>query len=289
MYRQFYIENGLGDKYYLTNKNFKHFLSDPQGLGFQKTVNGYTLGNVTKVTSSSYNFMTISGELLFYSERENAYQEYFNFVNFISFEPLQLFYLPPNTLTPYYCDIELTQADKSEYNKDGMLHVPLSMQMTSRWLSSEETVIELSKTLIGDGKHYDLERPYYYAGNSLSEVSITNTGSEEIGMIIEIDGDITNPQWTFTQNSVVYGSCKINGTYDYVKVNSQDGEQNIYLENDGSIIANPTVYQDLSISGGVLTFIKLKTGTSIFSFTSGNIDDFNGTIKIRFSNSYVSV
>ena len=289
MYRQFYIENGLGDKYYLTNKNFKHFLSDPQGLGFQKTVNGYTLGNVTKVTSSSYNFMTISGELLFYSERENAYQEYFNFVNFISFEPLQLFYLPPNTLTPYYCDIELTQADKSEYNKDGMLHVPLSMQMTSRWLSSEETVIELSKSFVGEGKHYDLGRPYYYAGNSLSNVEITNTGSEDIGMIIELNGDITNPQWTFTQNSVVYGSCKINGTYDYVKVNSQDGEQSIYLENDGSIIANPTVYQDLSITGGVLTFIKLKTGTSIFSFTSGNIDDFNGTIKIRFSNSFVSV
>ena len=289
MYRKFYLKNGVGNTFTLTDKNFDYFMESPQGLGFQKTVNGYTLGNVTKVTSSSYDFMTLSGELLFYSDRETAYQEYFDFVNFISFEPLQLFYLPPNTLTPYYCDIELTQADKSEYNKDGMLHVPLSMQMTSRWLSSEETVIELSKTLIGDGKHYDLERPYYYAGNSLSEVSITNTGSEEIGMIIEIDGDITNPQWTFTQNSVVYGSCKINGTYDYVKVNSQDGEQNIYLENDGSIIANPTVYQDLSISGGVLTFIKLKTGTSIFSFTSGNIDDFNGTIKIRFSNSYVSV
>ena len=289
MYRKFYLKNGVGNTFTLTDKNFDYFMESPQGLGFQKTVNGYTLGNVTKVTSSSYDFMTLSGELLFYSDRETAYQEYFDFVNFISFEPLQLFYLPPNTLTPYYCDIELTQADKSEYNKDGMLHVPLSMQMTSRWLSSEETVIELSKTLIGDGKHYDLERPYYYAGNSLSEVSITNTGSEEIGMIIVIDGDITNPQWTFTQNSVVYGSCKINGTYDYVKVNSQDGEQSIYLENDGSIIANPTVYQDLSISGGVLTFIKLKTGTSIFSFTSGNIDDFNGTIKIRFSNSYVSV
>jgi hypothetical protein len=289
MYRKFYLKNGVGNTFALTDKNFNYFMESPQGLGFQKTVNGYTLGNVTKVTSSSYNFMTISGELLFYSERENAYQEYFDFVNFISFEPLQLFYLPPNTLTPYYCDIELTQADKSEYNKDGMLHVPLSMQMTSRWLSSEETVIELSKTFVGDGKHYDLERPYYYAGNSLSNVEITNTGSEDIGMIIEINGDITNPQWTFAQNSVVYGSCKINGTYDYVKVNSQDGEQSIYLENEGSIIANPTVYQDLSITGGVLTFIKLKTGTSIFSFTSGNIDDFNGTIKIRFSNSYVSV
>ena len=289
MYRKFYLKNSVGNTFTLTDKNFNYFMQDPQGLGFQKTVNGYTLGNVTKVTSSSYNFMSISGELLFYNDREVAYQDYFDFVNFISLEPLQLFYLPPNTLTPYYCDIELTQADKSEYNKDGMLHVPLSMQMTSRWLSSEETVIELSKVFVGEGKHYDLERPYYYAGNSLSNVEITNNGSEEIGMIIEIDGDITNPQWTFTQNGVVYGSCKIDGSYDYVKVNSKDGSQDIYLEKDSSIIANPTVYQDLSISGGILTFIKLKTGTSIFSFTSGNIDDFNGTIKVRFSNSYVSV
>ena len=289
MYRKFYLKNSVGNTFALTDKNFNHFMQDPQGLGFQKTVNGYTLGNVTKVTSSSYDFMTISGELLFYDDRETAYQKYFDFVSFISLEPLQLFYLPPNTLIPYYCNIELTQADKSEYNKDNILHVPLSMQMTSRWLSSEETIIELSKAFIGSGKYYDLERPYYYAKNSLTNVEIINNGSEEIGMIIEIDGDITNPQWTFAQNNVVYGSCKINGSYDYVKVNSRDGEQDIYLENDGSIVANPTVYQDLSISGGVLTFIKLKTGTSVFSFTSGNIDEFSGTIRIRFFNSYVSV
>lgn len=289
MYRKFYLQNGVGDTYTFTDKNYKAFLNSPQGLGFTKTVSGYALGNITKVTSVAYDFPTISGELLFYDKIQNAYEDYYNFIKFISLAPLQLFYLPANTLTPYFCDVELIQVEKSEYETDNMLHVPVNFQATSRWQIAKETVIELTKQVSGDGKYYDLNRPYFYGDSSFSNIEIVNDGSEEVGIIIEINGDITNPQWSLSQNNIVYGSCKINGTYDYVKVDSKDGEQDIYLEKDGSIIANPSVYQDLSISGGVLTFIKLKTGTSVFSFTSGNIDDFDGTVKIRYFNSFISV
>lgn len=289
MYRKFYLKNGIGNTFTLTDKNFKCFLNNPQGLGFIKTVNGYQLGNVTKITSSVYDFPTISGEILFYDELGVAYQNYFDFINFISLEPIQLFYTPPNTLTPYYCNIEIIQGDKSEYGTNGILTVPISMQMTSRWYHSSENIIEVKKVYTEDGKHYELERPYHYANTSFSSIEIVNNGSENTGMIFEIDGNVTNPQWSISQSGVAYGSCKINGTYDYVRVNSRDGEQSIYLEKNGSAIANPSVYQDLTITGGVLTFIKLKTGTSICSFTCGNIESFDGVLKIKYFNTFISV
>ena len=88
----------------------------------------------------------------------------------------------------------------------------------------------------------------------------------------------------------MYGTCKIDGTYSYVRVDSRDGRQSIYLEKDGVAVTNPTIYQDLTITdGGVLTFIKAKSGISIFSFICDGIDTFDGTVRISFSDSYISV
>jgi len=289
MYRKLWLKNGKGQEYAFTEKNSKKFLSTLQGLGFSKSIDGYTLGNVTKITSSAYNFQTISGELDFYAQTDNAYEDYFNFVKFISLEPLKLYYLPPNTLNPYYCDVQLVQAEKGEVGIDGVMRVPISFQATSHWQDSNETIIEMENELVGIGKHYDLERPYFYAGYSLANIPITNNSSDDVGMIVEVEGDVTNPQWTLTQNDEVYGTCKLNGSFDRVIVNSRDGEQTIYLEKDDSVLTNPASYQDLSITGGVLTFVKLKTGQSTMSFTCGNIDTFDGTVKISYKGSYVSV
>lgn len=289
MYRKLWLKNAKGDEFTFTDKNSKYFLSQLSGLGFQKEVNGYTYGNVSKITSTTYNFLTVSGALLFYDKRENAYQDYFNFVKFISLEPIQLYYLPPNTLSPYYCEVQITQADKGEYLTNGYLSVNIAMLMTTHWKDSVETVIEARNEVVGDGKQYPLERPYYYASNSLSNIRVMNKGSDDIGFIIEITGDCQNPMWSVSQGGEIYGSCKINGTYDKVVVNSKDAENEIYLELNGSSITNPASYQDLSITGGILTFIKLRPGISVINFTCSDIVNFNGSVKVRFNSSYISV
>lgn len=288
MYRKFWLTNNNGDTFTFTDLNSKFFFNNPQGLGFSKSVDGVSLGNVMKVLSTEYNLLTISGSLLFYDIREKAYQDYFDFVKFISYTPIKLHYLPPNTLNSYYCDIEVIQADKSEYSIQGYLEIPLQLLMTSHWQDDEERIIE-ARNVVNDGKHYDLERPYYYGANDLENISLTNNGNDVVGFIVEIDGEVVNPQWTIYQDGEIYGSCKLNGTFDKVIVNSRDGENEIYLENGGSVITNANTYQDLSITGGILTFCKLKTGTSKMVFTSGNIGTFDGVVRVHLRNSYISV
>lgn len=291
MYRQFYIENSLGKKYYLTNKNFKQFLSDPQGLGFAKSLTTLRLGDDELITGEEYSMPSVTGSILFYDTVEQAYQDYYDFINFVRYTPLKLYYLPPNLLFPYYIECSLTQLDKGEYSQSGYLSCAVSFYGNTLWQNSQESVMTVTNSESNDGKFYELERPYHYAGYSLNSIRINNNGDIPIGFEVEITGSVTNPRLTATYNDETYGLLKLNGTFDYVKVNSDDVEESIYLENGGSVITNPLSYQDLSIADGVadITFFKLKVGESYLSFSCDKLSSFDGKLTFRWKDKRVSI
>ena len=291
MIRQFYIENSLGNKYYLTNKNFKHFLNEPNGLGFAKNLTVLRLGNDELITDEQFSMPSISGTILFYDDVGKAYQNYLEFVNFIRYTPIKLYYLPPNLLFPYYIECSITQVDKSEYTKNGYLSCPITFYGYTLWQNSQESSLIVKNNENTDGKHYELIRPYHYAGNSLSSIIINNTGDVPIGFVLEVVGSVTNPRLIATQDGMTYGQLKLNGTFDYVKVDSNDLTESIYLENNGAIITNPLSYQDLSIADGIstLTFFKLKVGESRLSFSCDKISSFEGKVNFKWKDKKVSV
>lgn len=291
MARQFYLENGLGKKYELTNKNFKQFLNEPEGLGFSKNLNVLRIGNVELITDEQYSMPSISGEVLFYDNLENAYQDYLEFINFVRYSPLKLYYLPPNMLFPYYIECSITQVDKSEYQRVGYLSCPVTFYGYTLWQNSQESNLVVSNSENKDGKYYELIRPYHYAGNSLNSIEINNTGDVPIGFVFEVVGSVTNPRLIASQNGIVYGQLKLNGTFDYIMVDSNDLTESIYLENNGTVITNPLSYQDLSIADGVsdITFFKLKIGESKLSFSCDKISSFEGNVSFKWKDKKVSI
>lgn len=291
MIRQFYIENSLGNKYYLTNKNFKHFLNEPEGLGFSKSLTTLRLGDDELITDEQYSLPSVSGSILFYDTLEKAYQDYYEFINFIRYSPLKLYYQPPNLLSPYYIECSLVQVDKSEYSTSGYLSCAVSFYGNTLWQNSQESSLTVTNSESGDGKHYELVRPYHYSGNSLNSIEINNTGDVPVGFVFEILGSVTNPRLVATQNGSIYGQLKLNGTFDYIRVDSNDSTETIYLENKGTVITNPLGYQDLSIADGVasITFFKLKVGGSILSFTCDKTSSFDGNISFKWKDKRVSI
>ena len=291
MARQFYLENSLGKKYELTNKNFKQFLNEPEGLGFSKNLNVLRIGNVELITDEQYSMPSISGEVLFYDNLENAYQDYLEFINFVRYSPLKLYYLPPNMLFPYYIECNITQVDKSEYQREGYLSCPVTFYGYTLWQNSQESNLVVSNSENKDGKYYELIRPYHYAGNSLNSIEINNTGDVPIGFVFEVVGSVTNPRLIASQNGIVYGQLKLNGTFDYIRVDSNDLTESIYLENNGTVITNPLSYQDLSIADGVsdITFFKLKIGESKLSFSCDKISSFEGNVSFKWKDKKVSI
>jgi len=143
------------------------------------------------------------------------------------------------------------------------------------------------------GKNYPLIRPYYYLGDDFSSgLEIINTGTDEVGFTVTINGTISNPTFTLYQNNTRYGLCALKGTYDHVIINSVDGDSFIYLEEEnGLVVSNPEQKQDFSVRDEIayFTWCKLKVGRSIFNLTAGNLETFNGTVEVAFKNSYFSV
>lgn len=290
-YRKFWMINSLGNRYDFT-EDLDVFLNTPQGLGFRRTYSKITVGNSELVTSQQFQLTDVQGELLFMGNTNGEkYESYQKFVQFAKYKPLELHYKTPNNLLSYHCDIIFTQLDKSEVGQDGILRCPVTFHRLTEWLTDQDEVYVFNNNPLDEGKFHDLVYDYHYAGTNLSNSVINNNGTDDVGFILEIIGEVENPQFSLTQGGETYGICKINGTYDYVQIDSVERTESIYLEQNGSVVTNPEQYQDFTIANGqsYLTWLKLKVGQSQFAFTSGNIDTFDGTVKIRFKNSFATV
>lgn len=292
-YRKMWLINSLGNRYDFTSRNSRGFLHTPEGFGFNRTFTSLKVGNSELVTSHQFNLTDIKGELLFADgSNGDKYQAYYDFIQFAKYKPLSFHYLTPNNLNAYHCDVIFIQAEKGEVAfEDSMLHIPVVFHRLTEWLNDVDESYVMTNDPLDEGKYHDLIYDYHYAGTNLSNTPINNNGTDDVGFILEITGEVENPQFSLTQGGETYGICKINGTYDYVMIDSIERTESIYLEYDGSAITNPEQYQDFTIRNGAsyLTWLKLRVGQSQFSFTCGNIDTFDGTVVLRFKNSYATV
>lgn len=295
MYRKFWLVNSLGDKYYLSHPEKElnsAFFHSPSGLGFARSISTQKVGNSEMITSQAFTLTNITGEVLFFKDSNgDKYQEYQNFIKFVKYKPLEFHYQTPNDTESYHCDVSLTQVDKSEVAEDGVLHVPVNFHRLSEWLTDKDYTVVLDNNPIDEGKHYDLIRDYHYAGTNLSNTTIINNGTDDVGFVIEVEGECSNLYFTLSQGGDTYGVCKILGTYDFIRVDSVEKTENIYLEQNGSVVTNPEAYQDFTVANGnsYITWCKFRVGETILNITMGNIDDFNGRVIVSFKNSFASV
>ena len=296
-YRVLWLENALGQTYALTDESRTFtFLNTPTGFGFTRSYSVEKVGNLEILTSEEFSTGNVTGELVFYNPQGNdyIYQDYQDFIDFIKYKHLRLYYQTPNLLASdsFYTNILITSIQKGEIDEVGMLKASITFHKFTPWFNATDTVIKLDNTLTSDGKHYNLVRPYHYSSTGFDGATIINQGTNEVGFIFTISGDtITNPYFALSQNGEVYGVCRINGTYDYVMINSIEDAEQIYLELNGTVIASPEQKQDFTVRDGAayLTWCKLKTGTSTIRVSGGNIDTFAGEVTVAFKNSYVSV
>lgn len=279
MIRQFTLTNSLGQTWTLTDKEFKSFLNSPQNLGVNRTITATRYGNAQNLDNITDNFPTPSGEVIFYdSDNSDRYIKYYSFCRFISYEPLTFRYIVPG-ITPYTgvstysLKCVVSSLSKTESQTDKTLRCPITFQGLGFWIGS----------LI----HTD-------NFTTVSELSIelNNNSDYEIGFHISLTGNVYNPFFTLTQDGTLYGECRIQDSeiwFDSVDVHSADGEQNIVLTENGSVLENPLSYQDLSISNGQIyvTFLKMKKGVSTL-YVGAESGSFN-YIGVSYNEIYRSV
>lgn len=268
MVREFTLINSNNQSWTFTDQTFKVFLNNPSGLGFTRKATTVRYGNRQNLSDITDNFPQPTGEILFYdSANGDRYTEYNLFCRFITYEPLTLVYTVPS-VSQYSLDCIVINLAKTESKQDGMLRCPVTFQGLSFWKGAE-----VVKT-----------------GTSAS-YTLTNTGDYPVGFEITIEGSPVNPYVQLEQDSELYGEAKfIDSTaFDSLYINSNDGEQNVILEQGGSVLPNPLGYQDLSISNGSIyvAFVKLARGES--DLTIGMDSGSLTSVEIRFTPLYRSV
>ena len=292
LYRKFKLVNANNNEFTLTEQNFKVFANDPNGLGFSKSISTLRLGDEELLLYSLVNLDNINFELLFYDDKlSDKYQKYVEFMQFISFKPLYLYYQRPNGFEWYRRKIEIVSLSKGEVSfEDSMLHCNLVMKSLGFWEADIEEVIVLEKQE-QQGKIYPITYPFTYGGNSFSGVDLISKGLLDTPLEIQINGTSEDAEWIiYDNNDNIYGRAKFNGTFDTIYVNSRESEEEIKLLYNGTFVDNPLSYQDLTVGSPnqiYITFLKLKVGRSKISF---NFDlSFEGNVVIKWRNRYVSV
>lgn len=267
MYRRFTLVNSKNETWSFTDKEFKVFLNNPQGLGFNSSLDVIRYGEKGNVSSETFNFPTPSGDILFYdSSLTDKYSRYFNFARFIADSPLKLYYTLPSGFR-YELDCYVTSLSKGEVDTNNILTCPINFQGISFWKADE---------IVSKGT---------------DSFFILNNGDFPVGFEILIEGDLMNPYVLLSQDGELYGEAKFDDqtAFNSVYINSNDGEQSVILEQGGSVLPNPLSYQDLSISNGSIyvTFVKLARGKTDLTIgvESGSIT----SSQIRYTPQYRSV
>lgn len=252
--RKFTLTNTKSEQWTFTDENFKVFLHNPSGLGFTRTFDVTRYGNKQIINTTTENFPQVQGDILFFDAlNADHYEKYDQFCRFVSYEPLTLEYDAPN-VGIYYLDCVVSSLTKTETKQDGLMTCPVVFQGLTMWKGQEITVSGSSAT-----------------------VTLVNDGDFPVGFEVTIEGNLTNPYITLEQDEELYGEAKFDDStaFNSVYIDSKDGEQNVILEQGGSVLPNPLSYQDLSISNGSIyvTFVKLARGTSTLTIgkESGSI------------------
>jgi len=273
-YRKFWLVNGNGEKWNLTEKEIKSFLNNPSGLGFRKSIEITRYGERANKINEVYDFPQPQGELLFYdSVNSSRYDKYYEFTRFVMNQPITLYYQIPvsyNSMIAdtYKLDCEVTELQKTESKPDRIMTTQIVFSGLGFYEGEE---IEIN----GTGTTYTIE----------------NKGDFPVGFEITLEGSLMNPYITLSQDGEMYGEAKFDDTtaFSSVYVDSKDGEQNVVLKQSGSILPNPLSYQDLSISNGSIyvTFVKLLRGVT--ELTIGRRSGSLTGVKIKYSPKYRSV
>lgn len=292
--REFWLENQDGDIVRFTEEDSLTFFENPQGLGFDIAYGGFRLGNAEVVNYQQYALLDIQGTLNFRgNSRAEIYQQYFDFVTFISKNVLlKLHYRTPNSFESFYRYVFVKSLNKTEIaNNRYLLQCPIVFSSQTFWRSDAQNILIASDQVTGESKRYLLQRPYSYASNQLNDMKVINRGNTETALKVTINGMSVNPTLTAFDNRLIkYGQMKMLGTFDKVIVDSDDLNENIQLMQDDAWLVAPYSYQDLSIGSPnevYVTFIKLKPGQSTLTF--GSDEPFEGTVVLEWSDSYVSI
>lgn len=258
MIRQFYLENEYGDLYYLNYKN-RTLISQVSGLGFSLDLKYLEYSNLYSKSEYDMPLSEIQETLIFL----DGYQGYKKFMDYLakSQKSLKLHYI--NDAFSAYCYVDISSITKSELVAN-TIHSQITLKKLSLWL--KEKTIEIIANGSQVKKSYPYLYPYAYSSSYNGRINIKNEGLDKAPLVIEISGDVINPEVNIIKNGLVISKLKlyIEKSNATVKVNSVPNKQEMTLEDTNQIT---NIYQEQDFNED--NFLYLDHGEYELEFKPG--------------------
>lgn len=275
--RRFKLTNAAGQTFDLMRKDA--FLHEPDGLGFSRSVSSLLSGESWLVTENDPEQPQPTGEIVF-----EGYEQYQEFMAFISFDGLYFWYAPLDKW--YSAPCIAINLGKSEIEQGTLrLICPITFLLESQWTQKETVTIEP----IDGGKIYlaptvapgYYSYPYKYGSPFGGSYIIQNDTNRDAALRLTIFGPVENPRW-----SVVNGNTVQRGKVDAVLsmgnkivVDSSDGALELAeYTNENEFVKD--LYADGDFS--TVRFVKAKPGQNIVSFEQDGSAGINTAVEVIF-------
>lgn len=195
--RQFVLINQKGNRYSLNDR--KSFMTEPSGLGFEFKVDYENYNDFFVEKDRELKQPKIKGKIYF-----SSYEEYYNFMLFIQFRPLELEYTSHKT---FYMTCNVDKIGKEELVDFGKLQCPIEIVGKTAFY---EKIIRKNDSTGNIGKAYSYTYPYTYVGTDTGTVEFDVISNMESGVKMTMMGPLINPSWSYFVNGVKKLSGKIN-------------------------------------------------------------------------------
>lgn len=257
MIRKFYLENERGVKFYFKYTTGVLF-SDVAGLGFDFNLGYLKYEHIHQTISQDTELSEITGVLNFI-EGYASYQRFIEYINQGS-QNLKLYYTSQDTK---YALVDIARLSKGEI-AGGILKSEVVFQKKSYWIKERQIIIDVSDT--EGGKLYPYGYGYSYRMTQQGKTTILIGGSIPASVLIEINGNVSDPELNVIQNDEVTSSLRINiNEHDAKIVVSSIPDQRFMNLIKDSITHDIYAYQDFQRDN----FIKLNPGQVTLEFNPG--------------------
>lgn len=266
--RTFTLVNGNNESCDITDRSL--FFHDPTGLGFERDTKFRQVGERFVVINKKPKQKSIGGKVALIGE--DPYLTYFNFIQFLSQEPLTLFYTPNNAAASgsasgvtYRRKVVVKKVDKTEMEHAGYLDCSIEMVPLEPWYRYKA----ISN---GDIDQSELLRWGVTWGidwGPLDDFSlgIVSDGAPNSPSRITIYGPVTNPSWRHYVNGQLIEEGKLLdtsvGSSEYILIDNTRDPYTIALYStvDDSFISDLYDKSDFTTA----RFINIQNGRNTFA------------------------
>ena len=270
-FRQFRLLNAAGAVYDLCDTC--HFFASPDGLGFVRSFSTLQTGSAFVAAGNDLQQQTVTGEMVF-----DGYDEYSDFVAFITGTELTLAYQPAHSENWYYRTCKVTSLKKTEVSSaTGRLHCNVDFLCFSQWY--EPVIVENSLPELDENSLFPLTFPFTFEDRNINEIVIQNNSAERAPCKIAIAGACSNPRWELRANGVLVADGKVGISLlsgEWLIVDANVESMRIVKSVNG---VETDVYQHSDFSTD--RFIYAPSGKSVLSFFHDSATALTIAVEVR--------